>query len=269
MFGVRPAWRGVAAVLPVLAAPAAAPAECPLSCAKQPQTVATQQVSVPTPKVVVTVPAPEVVFERAAAGGPAGHKLCGLFGHHRFAHDPGAAAGPTVATIVTPLPTVTTMSATSWGSIGTFGVTAVPTMVTPTMAVNGTNAAGCGEFAGLRGLQEAELRAAAISAARAHQEAELQATMAALDRTKASVAALATTSGGAGSGATTAATTQTVAEATKTLTTAVALTGAMGQKLEALEKTCGSRRGRFWRGDIGLLRSWAVVEWGRCIARMT
>jgi hypothetical protein len=194
---------------------------------------------------VVHVPPPEVVVEGSRCG-----FFARLFGHKCCDHCCGAAptAAPTTASVLTPMTTTHTLSAYGFNvgatnlavaglglggtSVGTGVLSASPTL---TLAANpalqqmtAAQTEQTGAFEGLRAIHAAEVRTAAIVAARAQQDAELRATMAALERAKGTMAAAASVTDGGSS-----ATAKGLAEATAAN---VATTAVIAQKFEQLDQ---------------------------------
>ena len=201
--------------LPVLAVPSAgsagdpctpcAPPAAPCAPAPPPPSAA------PAPKIVVHVPPPEVVFEggtcaAAAREKPLRRRLC-----QRCTPTVNQAPAPLVANVVSPVTTTHTISslglnlgatnlalgglglgATNLSTAGLGLVSAAPNLplLANTAGLQTGQVEQAGAFEGLRAVHAAEVRAAAIMAARAQQDAELRSTMAALERARTNMAAI-------------------------------------------------------------------------------
>ena len=160
-------------------------------------------------KVVVNVPPPEVIVR---GGGDVQQPLCGWCRRRgglceHCGRKANAGQTQTIATIVTPA------AIGSFGSLAMFnggGLTVANmnpalalTAGSPVLMQQGwtANSAAGGEFAGLRAIHDAEVRAAALAANRARDEAELRSTLAAVERVKGSMSAALAATGGAAAAA--------------------------------------------------------------------
>lgn len=151
-------------------APCAAPSPCP-------------------PKVIVHQQPPEVVYEDGGCGRGWFRSRCGLFGHGGglCEHCAGKAKGQTQVTM-TPLAMTTTLNSVSLVG-GTSNLAGGLQLLTGTANLSLTQQTGGSDFAGLRAVHEAEIRAAGLTAVRAQQDAELRSTVAALERARTSLSA--------------------------------------------------------------------------------
>lgn len=183
--------RWVAALAPALVVQTAL-ADGPINCDPCPPLPCPAPCPAPAvarPRVVVHVPAPEVIIQNECS-----HVMkprARLFGGHC-----NTCCGKTnqqqaqTQTILTP------MSMTSFGSLGMFGANVqqqAVQMVPVQQAVQTVHAiqSTAEDFAGLRAIHEAEIRTASIVAARSRYDAELRSTLAALDRARVNITAAA------------------------------------------------------------------------------
>lgn len=213
---------------------------------------AVEVVNTPPAKIVVNVPPPEVVYQDSS--GEVLKPRGGLFCRRPFGKSCQTIPAPTTQTIATLVSPVST-SFSSLGLLGAqglnagaahFAVAGGPAMIP--MAANPAlfQQTACAQseqvaaFEGLRAIHAAEVRTAAIVASRAQQDAELGAMVAALDRAKGSMAAVASSRNGpAASASASTAASQAVAAATATAATASALArqlDAIQARLDAIEK---------------------------------
>ncbi len=174
--------RWVAALVPALVVQTAL-ADGPINCDPCPP-VPCPAPAVARPRIVVHVPTPEVIIQNECS-----HVMkprARLFGGHcnTCCGKQNQQQQSLVQTTLTPL------SMTSFGSLGMFGASMAQAnmQLTPVQTVQAVQQQVVSEdFAGLRAIHDAEIRTASIVAARVRQDAELRATMSALDRARASM----------------------------------------------------------------------------------
>lgn len=159
---------------------------CPLPCPAPACAVPAAR-----PRIVVHVPPPEVIVQNDC--GPVLRPRSRLFGG-RGGCDSGCSKPPQQQSLVQT--TLTPLSMTTYGSISAFGASfggASAMQFAPVQQVQQIQTIS-EDFSGLRAIHDAEIRTAAIVAARSRQDAELRATMAALDRARANMTSVATSS---------------------------------------------------------------------------